>query len=136
MENPSICFSTLASSPFYLFFVFVKQPLADAEGAKRFGVIELLKSYGGVSDVSSPRLICILMETGLLLECFGVILSWISFSFREVLWPRYRARVGVILNQGLYHLRYQISVTGRLTLMSWTFRTPFLLGRSEFICKI
>lgn len=30
------------------------QPLADAEGAKKNSMIELLKSYGGLSYVSYP----------------------------------------------------------------------------------
>lgn len=36
----------------HLTSIFMVQPLADAEGAKKHGMIELLKSYGGLSYVS------------------------------------------------------------------------------------
>ena len=44
-----------------------------------------------------------------------------------------RAKMEAILNRSLFHLLFQISVIGRLTLLSWTFQTQILLGRFDFV---
>lgn len=86
MEPLSGACSRLILLLFYLNFVFLKQPLADAEGAKRSGMIALLKSNGGQSYVSFMLLIYILPPVTVhyrlqVLECFVILTAlFVSLS--------------------------------------------------------
>lgn len=106
----------------------LRQPLADAEGAKKFNMMELLKAHGGLSYVSPITNasfllldVCMLHDEPFVSSIAFVSSDWDSASCR--------VKMEVTLNQSQSLPLCQTSVTGKLTLLSWTSQPRQLLGR-------
>lgn len=106
----------------------LRQPLADAEGAKKFNMMELLKAHGGLSYVSPITNASFLLLDVCMLhdEPFVSSIAFVSSDWDSACC---RVKMEVTLNQSQSLPLCQTSVTGKLTLLSWTSQPRQLLGR-------
>lgn len=132
-----LCFWDISSS-FLVFWVpfWWWQPLADAEGAKKYGMIELLKSYGGSSYVSFSLvhacslsfhrylhllLLLLLVLTTILFACSATMQSSFWKFLDHAVWCRF-CTWGTFLKHMWIHkclLLHELLWNGSKSMLNW-----------------
>lgn len=79
------------------------------------------------------RMLCVLLNIDAFMHCVLCVCVLITYVRSKFEYSNCRDKVEAILNQSLFHLPYQTSVTGKLTHLSWTSQIQLLLERCDFI---